>query len=154
MASHPKHSSSRAASSQKLGRGFVYSSEELDARLREGETPVVTVVQTKTGRQQEVRALNVVWLAIVLGLVIVLGSAASMRYMNRSEGEVLGARDTVGTSTGEEPAEEDVAAEENPEEASPAREVMDEVTREIKNVGFTLEKQFTRIRAGIIQEEE
>ena len=154
MASSPKTSSSRASSPQKLGRGFVYSSEELDARLQEGQTPVVTVVQSRTGRQQEVRALNVVWLAIVLGLVIVLGSAASMRYTNRSEGEVLGARDTVGAATEEEPVEENAAVEETSEETSPAREVMDEVTREIKTVGLTLEREFTWIRAGIIQEEE
>ena len=118
--------------------------------MQGGSTPVVTVVRTKTGDRREVRAINIIGLALLIGAVIILGSAASSRY-NNDGGEVLGVRDSVENT---EEAEAVVLEEEAAEEDNLARETLDTVTREIKTVGLGLEQRFKAFRAGIIREEE
>ena len=144
----PKTRSGEA--SRHMGSGYVYSSEELERRMQDGSTPVVTVVRTKTGDRREVRAINIIGLALLIGAVIILGSAASNRY-NNDGGEVLGARDGIENT---EEAEAAVLEEEAAEEDNVARQTLDTVTREIKTVGLGLEREFREFRAGIIREEE
>ena len=136
-------------SSSRLGRkGYFYSKEDIERHLRKKDNPVLAVVKGPGVHPTRDRALETVWLSLLIGAVIILGSIAWSQ--RRLEGEVLGVRETSRSveTTGEtEPPEVE-------EDETQTRQTADVISQGIQNFGEGLEREFVHLRALVIREEE